>query len=61
MFQTYVVWLASSLLIGLVCAGIAKKKGRNPLYWFFIGATANIIALALIFNISNKRKRGISQ
>lgn len=42
-----------SLLLGLLnawaCAHFAKKRGRNPLYWFIWGALFGIFALAALF------------
>ena len=30
-------WLFLGLIIGSVRAAIAKRKGKNPLLWFFLG------------------------
>ncbi|SRR5690349_801347 len=42
-----------SLLIGIfnafLCAHFAKKRGRNPLYWFIGGALFGLFALGILF------------
>jgi hypothetical protein len=30
-------WLFLGLIMGLVLATIAKRKGKNPVLWFFLG------------------------
>lgn len=45
---TYTTWLVSSLIIGLICAAVAKIQGKNPLNWFLAGFLLNILVLGAI-------------
>jgi hypothetical protein len=44
----YTFILVTCLIIGLVSAGIAKQKGKDPIKWFLIGCILNIIAIITI-------------
>jgi hypothetical protein len=52
-----------SFLIGLfngfLCAHFAKKRGRNPFYWFVGGSFFGLLALAVVF-ILPKQKVALS-
>lgn len=37
MIAMLVPWLFLGLMMGSVLAAIAKRKGKNPLLWFFLG------------------------
>jgi cytochrome bd-type quinol oxidase subunit 2 len=41
---TLIVWAA----MGFVCMEIAKKKGRNPSFWFVIGMLFSIFAVLAV-------------
>ncbi len=54
----YVLWLVSSILVGLIAAVIAKYKGRDPFLWFLIGAGLNVFVLLVAVGIrTGIRKR----
>lgn len=55
---TYPVLVAIALLLGLICAFIAKKKGKNPATWFGIGTVVGAVTLLMSNEIQKKRKRG---
>lgn len=38
-----------ALLFGTLCADQAKKRGRHPVIWFFLGASFNLLALLTLF------------
>ena len=49
-----------SLLLGFlnafVCAHFAKKRGRNPYYWFISGALFGLLALGTLFLLPSRKK-----
>jgi len=51
------VIITLSLLVGLLCASIAKKKGKNPTTWFGIGTVVSAIMLVVSNEIREIRKR----
>ena len=51
----YVALVVTAFLCGLVAAGIAKAKGRNPVQWFFVGALLNVVALGAILVYSSRQ------
>ena len=46
--KAYEIYVVTSILCGLVAAGIARAKGKSPVQWFFIGALANVVLLAVV-------------
>lgn len=40
--------LIAWVVMGFICAAIAKNRGRNPLGWFFIGIVGGCIGLILV-------------
>jgi hypothetical protein len=55
--QAYFIYLATSVIVGWVCAAIAYRTGRDPIRWFLIGAALNIAALAVITLVQNRKAR----
>lgn len=55
MSSPYLPWIALSLLTGIACAVIAKKKGRDAALWFFGGALFSIVGVAVVSFVKNKR------
>ncbi len=51
----YLVFVVTSVIMGVSCSAIARRFGRNPLRWFFLGVLLNILALATVL-YSSKRK-----
>ncbi len=43
-------------IIAFICSHFAKKRGRNPLYWFIWGALFGVFALAALFILPVKKK-----
>lgn len=56
---SFASWIAISVVLGLLCAFIAKKKRKNPESWFRIGAILGLILPWVIEEIK-KRKGGFS-
>lgn len=56
MENRYIVWVASSLVIGLIASVLARRKGKDPFVWFCIGAAANVLVL-LVWRFAHQRKR----
>lgn len=52
-FMTVLMWLA----LGLATGYYAKKQGKNPYLWFFVGLFLGIFGLLLLFIISTLQKR----
>ena len=51
----YLPWIVLSLLSGIACAVIAKKKGNDAALWFFGGLVFSIFGVLAISFIQNKR------
>ena len=45
------------LFFGLLASHFAKKRGRHPLGWFFIGLSLGIIGILLLFLLPKVEKR----
>jgi len=41
--------------IGLICSSMAKKRGRGPVKWFFLGVFFNILAIIVLLLLGNAR------
>lgn len=52
---TYTIIVVTAILIGFVCATIAKQKGKDPVKWFVIGVVLNVLALAIIHFYGRKK------
>lgn len=52
---TYLIIAVTSVLIGLICAAIAKRNGKDPTTWFIIGALLNVLALAIFVAVGRKK------
>jgi small-conductance mechanosensitive channel len=46
---TYAVFVVTSVIIGFICAAVAKRQGKNPTLWFLVGAVLNVLVLALVY------------
>ena len=46
-------WLFLGLIMGLVLATIAKRKGKNPVLWFFLGFIP-VVGYFLAFIIASR-------
>lgn len=44
-----IIGVLIALCMGSVCAKQAKRKGRNPTVWFFIGALFGLMGLLILF------------
>ena len=42
-------------VLGAICAHFAKKRGRNPQGWFFIGLFLGLLGLGLLFILPKKK------
>ncbi len=40
--------ILSAALFGLLCSGMAQRKNRNPIIWFFVGFSFGIFAVTLL-------------
>lgn len=56
---TYAVWIMLSIVVGLVCALIARAKGKDAVLWFILGACFNIVALVIIAQVEKKKREKI--
>ena len=50
----YLIYLLASLIFGWIVSGTAKKQGRNPSIWFYIGFFFGLISLALLYFLPEK-------
>jgi hypothetical protein len=41
--------------IGLICSSMAKKRGRGPVKWFFLGVFFTILAMIVLLLLGNAR------
>ncbi|MFK5955233.1 MAG: DUF4339 domain-containing protein [Planctomycetota bacterium] len=48
--------LAAWAILGVICAFIAKNRGRSPLGWFFIGLVGGCIGLILVLVLPDLKK-----
>lgn len=55
--NAYFVLVMTSVVIGLVCAGVAYKKGKDPFVWFFAGALLNVFVVIFILLIKEFKQR----
>ncbi len=55
--EIYIVIVITSILVGVVCATIAKQKGRDPVKWFLSGAFLNVLALSVVIFSERKNAR----
>lgn len=44
-------------IVGIICALMARSKGRNPIGWFFIGFFFGLIGLILVLVVSNLKDK----
>lgn len=47
------------VFFGLLASHFAKKRGRRPLIWFFVGLSLGILGIALLFLIPKVEKRPV--
>jgi len=59
--NAYLAYVVTSVLIGIVCAIIAYRVGKDPLRWFFFGVLLNVLALGLIMFVKNRREHVASE
>ncbi len=50
---TFLVWI----VFGAVAAFMAKRNGKNPLLWFFLGALFGVFGLFFLFFSSKKKAK----
>lgn len=55
--NNYVSWLILSVITGVVCYFIARKRGRDAFWWFIAGAIFNVLALVVIIKVRNLRSQ----
>jgi hypothetical protein len=55
--NAYLVWVVTSVLIGVVVAVIAARCKRNPLGWFLVGVLLNVLVLGLITMLEKRARR----
>lgn len=48
------------LILGTICAYIAKNRNRNPYIWFFVGLFLGIFGLIILFIIPPKKERALA-
>ncbi len=46
--MAYVIWLLTSIVVGIIAAWMAKSKGKDPVVWFALGFFLNILALVAL-------------
>ena len=56
--MVWFVYLLISLVIGIYCHMMAKRHGRNPVFWGVMGVTFGPFAIPFIFFIPEKRHDG---
>lgn len=44
------------LVMGGISAYLAKKRGKNPYFWFFIGMFLGVFGIFFLFFMPNKKK-----
>lgn len=49
--MTLAIQFCLAVVVGFVSAAIASRRGRNPFFWFAIGALFGILGLAAVFII----------
>lgn len=54
----YEIFVVTAVLCGGVTAWIAKRNGRSPILWFFIGAALNVLILLWIYLRASRRSPG---
>jgi hypothetical protein len=55
--NSYLSWLILSVITGLVCCFIARKKGRDAFLWFLAGAIFSVFALVIIIQVRNLKSQ----
>jgi len=48
--------LIAGFIMGLISAYLAQRRGRNPIFWFFMGLIFGVFGLLFFFNIPAKKK-----
>ncbi len=51
------VTIGLGFLLGAVCGFLAQKKGKNPYFWFFIGALFGLLGIFSLFFISSRERK----
>jgi predicted cobalt transporter CbtA len=54
-FALYIIGVVLALVIAVVCYRIAESKGRSGVLWGILGFFFPVIALVIIFLLSDKR------
>lgn len=57
--NNYVIWLILSIITGLMCYFIARKKGRSTFLWFLAWVVFNVLALAAMMGVKNLRNQRV--
>jgi len=55
--EGYLIWIVTSILVGIVSAWVAKSKGKDPVLWFAIGAALNVFVLLVIAGLQKRQRR----
>ncbi len=53
--NTYLIFVVTSVIVGLVCAAVAERYRRDPVRWFIVGAALNILALVVVVAAGKRR------
>lgn len=48
------------LILGTICAYIARNRNRNPYIWFFVGLFLGIFGLIILFIIPTKKQEELA-
>lgn len=51
------IFLIFSLITGGLASYVAKKKGKDPLFWFFIGALFGMLGVFILFFFPTTEKK----
>ena len=57
LFNIFLFWL----FFGLLASHFAKKRGRRPLVWFFLGLFLGIISIGMLLLLPKPTQRSSSQ
>ena len=56
-FMFNLLLFVSSIVTGMTCAWLAKKRGYDPSPWFLVGAFLGVIGVCLVFLAPIKKKK----
>lgn len=52
LFFSFILWIVA----GTICAYIAKKRGRRPQVWFFLGMVLGLLGMIILFLLPDKKR-----